>query len=289
MDQCLTTLPDESPLFVPGRRWVVLGGAGLSAATGIPTYRDASGTWRHSRPIQHREFLEDPAMRRRYWARSYYGWPAVANAGPTAAHTALAQLEQHGQVDLVISQNVDRLHQRAGSKAVVDLHGRLDQAHCLTCGASRTRSGVQSQLQSDNPDLPSREHALRPDGDADIDQALVDIFQVPHCDCGGLLMPSVVFFGGTVPRERVTRCENAVSQADGLVVAGSSVQVFSGFRFCRLAHRLGKPIVIINPGQTRADPLATAHYRGDCQRLLPQWVEALSGADPVCAEQTDRS
>jgi NAD-dependent SIR2 family protein deacetylase len=253
-----------------------LGGAGLSAASGIPTYRDASGNWRHSSPIQHREFLEDHDRRRRYWARSYYGWPAVAAAEPTAAHRALATLEQQGVVDLVISQNVDRLHQRAGSRAVVDLHGRLDRVQCLDCGQILDRNRVQDQLQADNPTLPPRDTALRPDGDADIDASVMAIFTIPRCSCDGILMPSVVFFGGSVPRERVQRCEHAVEQADGLLVAGSSAQVFSGFRFCRLAARLGKPVVVLNPGQTRADPLADAHHRGDCQALLPHWASLMA-------------
>ncbi len=270
------TLPLDSPLLERGLRWVVLGGAGLSAATGIPTYRDRSGNWLHSNPIQHREFLEDSAQRRRYWARSYYGWPAVAAAEPTAAHRALATLEQRGVINLIISQNVDRLHQRAGSRAVIDLHGRLDRVHCLDCGQILDRNRVQDQLRADNPGLPSLDGPSRPDGDADIGPAAVAAVSVPHCACGGILKPSVVFFGGSVPKERVRQCEQAVEQADGLLVAGSSAQVFSGFRFCRLAAKLGKALVVLNPGQTRADPLATSHLRGDCQTLLPQWASLLA-------------
>ncbi|PLW70719.1 NAD-dependent protein deacetylase [Pseudohalioglobus lutimaris] len=246
----------------------VLTGAGISLAGGIPTYRDAAGTWQHSEPVQHQEFLHEAGRRQRYWARSMRGWPPVRDAQPTAAHAALAALERRGHIELLITQNVDRLHQRAGSKRVVDLHGRLDQVICLDCGRTHCRNRVQEQLIHDNP-----QHCTaaipRPDGDADLPEAVERRFVVPTCpDCSGTLMPDVVFFGGTVPGARVQACMDAVERADALLVVGSSLQVFSGFRFCRYASELGRPIAILNPGKTRGDGLADLKLESDCQALL---------------------
>jgi NAD-dependent SIR2 family protein deacetylase len=257
------------------RRLVVITGAGVSESSGIPTYRDREGVWRHSAPITHQEFILDAARRRRYWARSLLGWPAVRDARPNAAHLALARLEQLGHVDLLITQNVDRLHQRAGSTAVIDLHGRVDQVRCLDCTAVVARELIQLQLLRDNPQhagLPARQ---RPDGDADVADEWVETITPPDCGvCGGTLIPDVVFFGGAVPRERVQACADAVAAADGILAVGSSLQVFSSFRFCRLASELGKPIAILNPGRTRADPLAYLKLQAECGPLL----EALAGA-----------
>ena len=255
--------------FLDGcERIVVLTGAGISLAGGIPTYRDQDGVWRHSEPIKHQEFLREPRRRQRYWARSMRGWPAVRDATPTAAHSALAQLERSGRVDLLITQNVDRLHQRAGSERVVDLHGRLDRVQCLDCGAMTSRDAVQEQLLHHNGLLPVAASA-RPDGDADLPEHLERDFVVPLCpQCAGTVMPDVVFFGGTVPRPRVEYCMQALERADGLLVVGSSLQVFSGFRFCRRASESGVPIAILNPGKTRADALAGLKLDADCQSLL---------------------
>ena len=250
-------------------RLVVLSGAGISVASGIPAYRNKAGVWQHTAPVTHQEFVADPARRQRYWARSLLGWPAVRDARPNEAHRALAQLEQLGHIPLLITQNVDRLHQRAGSAAVVDLHGRVDQVRCMACQHLLGREQLQQQLLRDNPDHVSRSAQLRPDGDADVADALVEQFSVPACArCNGMLIPDVVFFGGTVPRERVDTCRDAVADADALLAVGSSLQVYSGFRFCRLARELGKPIAIINPGSTRADPLADLKLPADCQPLL---------------------
>jgi NAD-dependent SIR2 family protein deacetylase len=249
-------------------RIVVLSGAGISLAAGIPTYRDREGIWRHSEPVQHQEFLTDPARRRRYWARSQRGWPAVREALPTMAHSALARLEHTGQVAAVITQNVDRLHQRAGSERVIDLHGRLDKVRCLDCDALHSRDLIQKQLSLYN-EVGEETAIARPDGDADLPPELENGFRVPECTaCGGTLKPDVVFFGGTVPRRRVEACLDAIAQADALLTIGSSLQVFSGFRFCRLANKLGKPLAIINPGKTRADEMAQLKIEADCQQLL---------------------
>lgn len=275
MNDILNDLQSLRHFMGENPRLTVLTGAGISLAGGIPTYRDESGTWRHSEPIKHQEFLQEPARRQRYWARSMRGWPPVRDARPTAAHAALAALEQGSRVELLITQNVDRLHQRAGSERVIDLHGRLDRVRCLDCGGSHCRNAVQQQLEQANDD-PGMAVAPRPDGDADLPDALERRFVVPPCpDCTGTLMPDVVFFGGTVPRERVQACMAALERSDALLVVGSSLQVFSGFRFCRRASELGKPVAIINPGTTRADNLATLKLNSDCQRLLAGVSESL--------------
>jgi NAD-dependent SIR2 family protein deacetylase len=252
---------------------VVLTGAGISQASGIPTYRDHAGRWLSRTPIQHQDFLRDARTRRRYWVRSYYGWPLVEAARPNDAHRALATLEERGHVQFLITQNVDRLHQQAGSRAVVDLHGRIDQVRCLSCDATITRGEVQAMLQQDNAWPASVTQSPRPDGDMDVPDDLVDQLALPHCKhCDGDLMPDVVFFGGNVPRATVTQCTEALEQADALLVIGSSLTVFSGFRFCRHAHRQGKPIAIINPGSTRADELATLRLHSPAEHLLDHWV-----------------
>ena len=259
-------------------RLAVISGAGISIASGIPAYRDRAGVWQHSKPITHQEFISDPARRRRYWSRSLLGWPAVRDARPNGAHLALAHLERLGHIQLLITQNVDRLHQRAGSAAVVDLHGRVDQVRCLACASTVAREVIQQQLLRDNPQTTSQAALLLPDGDAEIGEELVAQMKVPHCaSCGGTLIPDVVFFGGTVPPERVAACNDAVAAADALLVVGSSLQVFSGFRFCRLARERGKPIAIINPGSTRADPLADLKLSSDCEPLLAALAAGASG------------
>lgn len=250
---------------------VALTGAGISASSGIATYRDAAGRWLYSAPIQHRDFLQSAAVRQCYWTRSWFGWPAVRDARSNVAHRALATLEQQGVVSLVITQNVDRLHQRAGSRAVVDLHGRLDRVQCLGCAAFIDREVMQQRLARANPQLATRPQASaqRPDGDMALPDALATATQVPPCEaCGDVLMPDVVFFGGNVPAERVLRANEALAAADALLVIGSSLQVYSGFRFCRRAREQNKALLIINPGQTRADALATLKLSTPCETLL---------------------
>lgn len=258
------------------RRVVVLTGAGISASSGIPTYRDAGGHWRASAPIKHQEFLTDPARRRRYWARSVAGWPAVRDARPNLGHFALARLERAQRIELLITQNVDRLHQRAGSRRVIDLHGRLDRVRCLDCGTLRSRNSVQRLLDPTNLATTGHPRDTLPDGDASISAVQIDQLHVPGCaHCGGILMPDVVFFGGTVPRERVAACKEAVLHSDALLAVGTSLQVYSGFRFCRLAAELDKPLAIINPGTTRADSLARLKLSSDCGPLLSRVADRL--------------
>ena len=243
------------------RRWTCLTGAGLSADSGIPTYRDHKGQWLGAQPIQHQEFIDNPAKRRRYWSRSAVGWPAVSAARPTPLHDALAAFEHQGYLRSLITQNVDRLHQAAGSHSVIDLHGRLDQVCCLACGASEHRDSVQRRLLVANPHLEAKAVLVKPDGDADIADELVSITEPPEClVCGGVMMPNVVFFGGSVPKRRVQQCLESLDTSDGLMVIGSSLQVYSGYRFVKYARELGLPIVIINRGITRGDELASAKF-----------------------------
>lgn len=248
---------------------VVLTGAGLSAASGIPTYRNDRGEWLRSDPIQHQAFVTRADQRQRYWARSLVGWQPVQRATPNAAHRALADLEALGFIELLVTQNVDRLHQRAGSHRVVDLHGRLDRVVCRGCGAHLERAAFQRELLQRNPGIDTIAASPRPDGDADVPDALVAGFDVPGCRaCGGMLMPDVVFFGGTVPRERVERVQSAIERAGALLVVGSSLMVYSGFRFCRQVVEAQKPLLIVNRGDTRADDIASLKLPGDGAEVL---------------------
>tara|TARA_R110002110_G_scaffold66978_2_gene183153 strand:- start:7045 stop:7890 length:846 start_codon:yes stop_codon:yes gene_type:complete len=276
MKKIATQAATLAAFFEAHPRVVVITGAGVSAEAGIPTYRDASGTWLGSRPIQHQEFIAHSAQRQRYWARSMRGWPDVRDAQPGITHSALTLLQRAGAVPLIITQNVDRLHQRAGSSAVVDLHGRLDRVKCLDCDAQIPRESMQAELLLHNPVQEAPLAGARPDGDADVSDALVNQMHVPPCaQCGGILMPDVVFFGGTVPKQRVSYCMQALEHADALMAIGSSLQVFSGFRFCRQTHQQGRPLAIINPGQTRADDLATLKIAADCGPLLRRLAQHL--------------
>ena len=248
---------------------LVITGAGCSAPSGIPTYRDARGQWQRTTPIQHHEFLTSEQSRRRYWARSFAGWPAVADARPNGAHKALAALERTGVIRLLVTQNVDGLHQKAGHEAVVDLHGRLDTVICLDCGALSPRAEFQQLLARDNPFLTPRALSLTPDGDAVVPEENIARIRVPACPrCDGILKPNVVFYGGTVNKTLVAKIYDALDAADALLVVGSSLMVFSAFRFARRAAESGKPIAIVNRGVTRADELATLKLSGDCETVL---------------------
>jgi NAD-dependent SIR2 family protein deacetylase len=238
------------------QRLFVLTGAGVSIASGIPEYRDADGEWKRPQPVQFRDFLRDPHCRRRYWARSLAGWPWFQRARPGAAHRTLARWQDQGRVARLVTQNVDRLHQQAGSREVIDLHGRLDRVVCLDCAAMIARSALQDELLRRNPAFAELAGVVAPDGDADLGETDYDGFEVPACPgCGGVLKPDVVFFGESVPGERVSAAAAALHEADAMLVVGSSLMVYSGFRFCRMAHAAGIPIAAVNPGRTRADDL----------------------------------
>jgi len=261
-------------------RLAVLTGAGCSTASGLGDYRDLQGNWKRPQPITAQTFLNNTNSRNRYWARSSVGWPAFQQAQPSSAHHALASLEVKGIVTAVITQNVDELHQKAGHQHVIDLHGVLSTVSCINCGFKIERDEFQSSLFSANPWLSTLDASYAPDGDADLetDAALtekINAMHIPGCaQCQSLLKPDVVFFGENVPKERVENAMQQVQDADALLVAGSSLKVFSGFRFCRAAADRGQSIIIVNNGVTRADDLATLKIGGDCGEQLSQ-IDAL--------------
>lgn len=263
-----------------GRRLAVLTGAGCSTESGIPDYRGPGTLARARNPIQYREFVRSAEARKRYWARSLLGWPRVRAARPNPAHRALAALEGAGVATGLITQNVDRLHHAAGSRCVVELHGALERVRCLGCGAVTDRAAVQERLLALNPDWPARSAALAPDGDADLPAQLVAGFRVAGCPaCGGDLKPDVVFFGESVPRATVDAAAALVDSAGALLVVGSSLAVFSGYRFARRAGERGIPVVIVNLGGTRADPLAAVRVDGRAGEVLPV-IAARLGVSP---------
>jgi NAD-dependent SIR2 family protein deacetylase len=250
-------------------RLAVLTGAGVSTGSGIPDYRDEQGEWKRARPVEFRPFMTDASVRQRYWARSTVGWPIISRAQPNGAHRALARLEATGTVQLLITQNVDGLHSAAGSRNVIDLHGRLEVVRCMQCGHALPRAELQRQLLGGNPQWSELEGRVAPDGDVDIEGREYSGFVVPDCaQCGGILKPDVVFFGEPVPRDRVDRAFEGVAQADALLVVGSSLMVFSGFRFAEAAAAAGKPVAAINLGRTRADPLLALKISEACEEVL---------------------
>lgn len=250
-------------------RLLVLTGAGCSTASGIPDYRDAAGAWKRAQPVTLQEFLGNEQTRKRYWARSLVGWRLMRGARPNAAHRALANLERLGRVETLVTQNVDGLHQAAGSRAVVDLHGRVDTVRCLSCNHRFERERMQAELVTRNPTFAALDAGTAPDGDADLEGVDFAAFEIPACAaCGGLLKPDVVFFGETVPTERVQRVLQAVERADAMLVVGSSLMVLSGFRFARAMAAAGKPIAAINLGRTRADDLLSFKIERYCADAL---------------------
>jgi NAD-dependent SIR2 family protein deacetylase len=250
-------------------RLCVLTGAGVSTSSGIPDYRDEQGEWKRARPVEFRPFMTTATVRQRYWSRSTVGWPFIARARPSAAHRALAQLETLGFVQLLITQNVDGLHTAAGSRNVIDLHGRLDVVRCMQCGHELARAELQRQLLADNPTWAEIEGRIAPDGDVDLENRDYGDFVVPDCAvCGGILKPDVVFFGEPVPRERVVRAFDGVTNTDALLVVGSSLMVYSGYRFAEAAAAAGKPIAAVNLGRTRADHLLALKIVEPCDEVL---------------------
>jgi NAD-dependent SIR2 family protein deacetylase len=254
--------------LVAHHRLFILTGAGVSTASGIPDYRDEHGAWKRRPPVMILPFRQKPEIYRRYWARAYAGWPRFAAAQPGAAHQALAALEQGGGVSHVVTQNVDGLHQRAGSRAVIDLHGRLDVVVCLTCSARHARAYWQEMMTAANGDwMPVM--APAPDGDADIADEAILSFVPPYCErCGGLVKPDVVFFGENVPASTYQAAREALSQSDALLAVGTSLMVYSGFRFVTQAREAGLPIAILNRGRTRADAVADLRIDADIATAL---------------------
>ncbi len=266
-----------SALLDGAARVVVLTGAGCSTESGIPDYRSPGGLWSKHKPVYYADFVRSPQARQRYWARSMVGWASFRRALPNAAHRALAVLEARGRVRYLITQNVDRLHLDAGSRAVLELHGHNDSVVCLGCRRLISRQEMQAALQALNPTWTAQALAIAPDGDAEIDPRLAAGFRVPTCDaCGGILKPYVIFFGESVPAEWVAEATAQVEAADALLVAGSSLTVWSGYRFARQAAQAGKPLAIVNIGPTRADPIATLKIEQRLGAFLPQVAAALS-------------
>jgi NAD-dependent SIR2 family protein deacetylase len=251
-------------------RALVLTGAGLSTASGIPDYRDRDGTRRGRPPIHGPDFRKSEYVQRRYWARSMIGWPVLSRARPNAGHVAIAGLEKLGRIGSVLTQNVDGLHGQAGSHSVLELHGNIHSVVCLECSALFPRAFVQGQLEDANPHMLRLEATPLPDGDASVEPAELADFRLPYCTCcAGTLMPNVVFFGDNVPPARTAIALGQMERADALLVVGSSLMVYSGFRFCRMAQASGKPIAAINLGRTRADDLLDMKIEESSERLLP--------------------
>ncbi|PID61795.1 MAG: NAD-dependent deacetylase [Gammaproteobacteria bacterium] len=250
-------------------RLFVLTGAGVSTGSGLGDYRDRNGHWKRRQPMSGQEFKASETARQRYWSRSYIGWPVFSGATPSPAHHALAALERRGRIACCVTQNIDGLHQAAGHRDIVELHGALHKVICLSCGNRSLRDTFQERLQAANPWLDTLTATLAPDGDADLETNSLPGLQLPACEhCGGVLKPDVVFFGENVPKPVVEEAMNALRAADGLLVVGSSLMVYSGFRFAREAARLGLPIIIVTDGVTRADDLATLRVSGDCGEAL---------------------
>ncbi|WP_433111166.1 NAD-dependent protein deacetylase [Micromonospora sp. CA-246542] len=279
----MTTSVQELAALVAGGQVVVLSGAGLSTESGIPDYRGPSGVARRHTPMTFQAFTRDAVARRRYWARSHLGWRLIARATPNAGHRAVARLQDAGLVDAVITQNVDGLHGAAGSDPVVELHGRLDEVTCLDCGNLTSREEVDRRLREANPDFVARVAAVNPDGDVDLPDEQVAGFRPVDCGiCGtGMLKPDVVFFGETVPPQRVARCFALVEQARAVVVLGSSLTVMSGRRFVIRAAKQGIPVAIVNQGPTRGDGYATVRVDAPLGEVLPVLAERVTGASAV--------
>ncbi|THF28228.1 NAD-dependent protein deacetylase [Pseudomonas atacamensis] len=269
LDMLLQAMADD--------KFLILTGAGISTPSGIPDYRDSDGVRRGRQPMMYQEFLAAPESRRRYWARAMLGWPRVRKARPNAAHEALATLQQRGRISALITQNVDTLHDQAGSHDVIELHGSLHRVLCLDCGQRSERDAIQQQMETHNPYLSGVDAVQAPDGDTLLDPAFEARFQVPQCPhCAGERMkPDVVFFGENVAQPTAARALAAAENAAGLLVVGSSLMAYSAFRLCRVIAERGKPLMAINLGKTRADDLLDLKIEGSCEELLPWLVEEL--------------
>jgi NAD-dependent SIR2 family protein deacetylase len=281
----VTARSAESPELVAllaGRRIAVLTGAGISTDSGIPDYRSPDSP--PSNPMTIRQFTSDPVFRQRYWARNHVGWRHMDETRPNAGHRALAALEEAGVVTGVITQNVDLLHSKAGSRNVINLHGTYAQVICLGCGDTMSRGALAEQLETLNPGFIERAFecaraigglAVAPDADAVVaDTASFRYLDCP--DCTGMLKPDIVYFGESVPKEVVDRAYSLIDTAGVLLVVGSSLTVFSGYRFVRHAAALGIPVAIVNRGRTRGDDLATVKVDGGCSELLALLLNELA-------------
>jgi NAD-dependent deacetylase sirtuin 4 len=262
--------------LLKGHRVLVLSGAGISTDSGIPDYRGPKSAQRPRNPMRYQQFVGSEAARRHYWSRSLIGWPHIQQAKPNAAHYALARLEASGLLRGIITQNVDSLHQAAGSRNLLELHGRLAIVRCLQCRRAESRRTLQKRMSRLNPDFQITQSEIAPDGDADMAPDLLERFRVPAClHCHGILKPDVVFFGENVPKERVERAYHMLEHTDVLLVLGSSLTVFSGYRFVVRAVQSNKPVAIINQGPTRGDASAAVRLNAPLGEVLPLVVDAL--------------
>ncbi|OAZ91316.1 NAD-dependent protein deacetylase [Halomonas sp. G11] len=253
----------------------ILTGAGVSTDSGIPDYRDADGQWKRSPPVQHGDFMASHAVRQRYWARALVGFKALSGAQVSGAHKALAALEAMGYVELLVTQNVDRLHQRAGSKKVIDLHGRADTVSCMTCGYHMMRHAMHSEMAHLNPRFAALDAGHAPDGDADLETDFSDftVFDCPRCS--GILKPDVVYYGDVVPPARRVAAQAGLQNAQAVLAVGTSLMVYSGYRFCREAHGMGLPVASLSLGVTRADAMLTYQWRAPLTPVLEEAVSCL--------------
>jgi len=274
---------DLEPLarLLEGRTVLVLSGAGISTESGIPDYRGPDSARRKGTPITYQEFVGSEAARRRYWARSFLGWPALRAKRPNAGHRALARLETAGAVHGVLTQNVDGLHQASGSRRVLELHGALAWVRCLRCGRLEARDALQLRLERLNPCFARGRAVMAPDGDAELAAGIEETFRLAGCrGCGGTLKPDVVFFGENVPRPRVARSWAMLERAEVLLVLGSSLTVRSGYRYVVAAVQARKPVALVNDGPTRGDGDASLRVHGRLGRVLPALAEWLLGPAP---------
>lgn len=274
LDATARAAVEQAIELLRGRRVAVLTGAGVSTDSGIPDYRGVGAPVRT--PMTYSQFLSDEPYRKRYWAGSHLGWPRFASAGPNAGHRSLAKLEHGGVVTGVVTQNVDGLHMRAGSRRVVDLHGSLDRVTCLHCGQTFDRGAVADRITRLNPWLAGADATMNPDGDAEVSD--VSRFEVPECSvCGGTLKPDIVFFGEFVPPVKFEEARGIVARSDALLVLGSSLVVNSGMRLVGLAAKRRIPTIIVNRGETKADSRAALKIDAGTTESLAAISEALLG------------
>lgn len=262
---------EEIVALLRGRRVAVLSGAGISTDSGIPDYRGPGTRSRARSPVQFRQFIDSPSHRQRYWARSAIGWPRFRDKRPNAGHRALVELESAGAILGLITQNVNRLHHEAGSQRVIELHGALAEVRCLACNAIESRDLYQERLLDANPGWGTETAPMAPDGDADWEDPRIAGFIVPSCNaCDGVLKPNVVFFGESVPKNVVAAAWALYEKCEILLVVGSSLTVYSGYRFVRRATQDGKATVLINIGESRGDEEATIRWSAPLGEVLPQ-------------------
>ncbi|MBC3953930.1 NAD-dependent protein deacetylase [Pseudomonas triticifolii] len=260
------------------RPFLVITGAGISTASGIPDYRDKEGVRRGKQPMMYQEFVNNPAARQRYWARAMLGWPRIRAAQPNAAHLALAHLQNDDAITGLITQNVDALHSQAGSHDVIELHGSLHRVLCLDCQQRHDRAAIQELMLEHNPYLLGVHAIQAPDGDTLLDPAFEAGFKVPgcpHCE-GNRLKPDVVFFGENVAAPTAAKAMLNAEQAEGLLVVGTSLMAWSAFRLCKAMAEQGKPVIAINHGKTSADELLDMKIEASCEQWLPRLAEQLT-------------